>query len=385
MSAPPLDAPPTMPTMVSRLPKFGSRPKSDTFPNGAQIGPAAAATRLTNGFYHHPGPAGVNGALTAPPASLKQNGFLRVPSSFPAKWRKENEAAEDGRNRAVKNRFYSHVTSWSDAKKQTTTAAGKGRGFGHHVTSGIRTPPASRGGPKPGQGGFGLTNGARLTQNGFSGPKPRSWSHNSALRQPQSFTHSGALRPGSGPASRSGSPLQKKQPANRSHSSDSIESTPPVPLTESDRLRSRSLTQVRRQPSPGLTPTSPGLTPSSTSSCSSVSQSSVKSPTSDGVGRGGGAKNQPARSGVSAPSLLPPSALKKPLLLSHGPASKSSGISYKLSRPSLTKQTRPLRVSTANENAADQELNQSPSTEENSPGTKLTQHFITFITKKTNF
>ncbi|XP_074519300.1 serine-rich coiled-coil domain-containing protein 2-like isoform X2 [Halichoeres trimaculatus] len=370
MSAPPLDAPPTMPTMVSRLPKFGSRPKSDTFPNGAQLGPpAAASTRLTNGFYHHPGPAGVNGTLTTPPASLKQNGFLRVPSSFPTKWRKDGEAMEDGKgvqNRAVKNRFYSHVSSWSDAKKQTTTSAGKGRGFGHQVTSSstqssIRTLPASKGGslgPKPGQGGFGLMNGTKQTQNGFPGSKPRSWSHNSALSKP-SFTHSGGLRPGSGPGSRSGSPLQKKQPANRSHSSDSLGSTPSVPLTESDRLRSRSLTQVRRQPSPGLTP-------SSTSSTSSVSQSSVKSPVTSQTPEGG-AKSQAARSGVSIPSVLPPSALKKPLLLSHGPASKTSGISYKLSRPSLIKQSRPLKASTANEQAADHEVNQSPSTAETSP------------------
>lgn len=369
MSAPPLDGPPTMPTMVSRLPKFGLRPKSDTYPNGVQIGPPpATSTRLTNGFYHHPGPAGVNGTLSTPAASLKQNGFLRVPSSFSGKWRKENEAAaaEEGRggqNRSVKNRFYSHVSSWSDAKKQTATPAGKGRGFGHHVTpsstqSITRTVPASKVGPlgpKPAQTGFGLMNGSKQTQNGLPGPKPRSWSHNSGLRQPQSLTHSGGLRPGSGPGSRAGSPLQKKQAANRSHSSDSLGSAPSVPLTESDRLRSRSLTQVRRQ-------LSPGLTASSASSCSSV-KSPVTSQAPDGGGRG---QRPTAKSGVSIPSLLPPSALKKPLLLSHGPASKTSGISYKLSRPSLMKQSRPLRVSTANEHTGDRELNQSASSAETS-------------------
>ncbi|CAJ1081374.1 serine-rich coiled-coil domain-containing protein 2-like isoform X2 [Xyrichtys novacula] len=370
MSAPPLDNPPAMPTMVSRLPKFGSRPKQDALSNGAQTGPTAAtSTRLTNGFYHHPGPAGVNGSLATPPAALKQNGFLRVPTSFSMKWRKEAETQDEGKggkvgqNRPVKNQYFSQRQqgSWSDAKKPTTTSAGKGRSFSHQgapssaTQSSIRTHPVSKGGSpgsKPGQTSFGLMNGTKQVLNGLPGPKPRSWSHNDSLRQ--SFTHSGGTRPSSGPASRSGSPLQKKQPANRSHSSDSLGVTPSVPLTESDRLRSRSLTQVRRQPSPGLTP-------SSTSS--SLSQTSAKSPVTSRT-PGGGAKSHgsPVRSGGSIPALLPPSALKKPLLLSHGPASKTSGISYKLSRPSLIKQSRPLRVTTANEHGGDHELQTSRTT-----------------------
>ncbi|KAG7214212.1 hypothetical protein INR49_023261 [Caranx melampygus] len=62
------------------------------------------------------------------------------------------------------------------------------------------------------------------------------------------------------------------------------------------------------------------------------------------------------RSGVNAPSLLLPSALKKPLLPSLGPASKPSGISYKLSRPSFINKSRPLRVTTANGLKGDQEV-----------------------------
>ncbi|KAM6964567.1 uncharacterized protein LKV04_020318 [Tautogolabrus adspersus] len=380
MSAPPLDNPPTMPTMVSRLPKFGSRPKLDTSSNGAQIGPPPTASsftsnRLTNGFYHHPGPAGVNSSLTAPPASLKQNGFLRVPTSFSMKWRKENEedgeretrqgkGGNNGQNLSVNNvhQYYSQrqqvspVSTQSDAKKPTTMTAGKGRGLGHPVTSSpsaqsrIRTLPVSKNGSlgsKLSGASFGQINVIKQTLNGFSGSKPRDGKQNGSLRQPQMFTRPAGPMPASGPASRSGSPLKKKTPANRSHSSDSLGSAQPVQLTEKDRLRSRSLTQVRRQPSPNLTP-------SSTSS-SSLSISPAKSPVTDhtpeGGARGGGVKGKSsvAKTGVRVPSLMPPSNLKKPLLQYHGPASKPSGISYKLSRPSLIKQSRPLRVTTTNE------------------------------------
>ncbi|XP_060883471.1 serine-rich coiled-coil domain-containing protein 2-like isoform X3 [Labrus mixtus] len=398
MSAPPLDNPPTMPTMVSRLPKFGSRPKLDTSSNGAQIGPPPTASsfisnRLTNGFYHHPGPAGVNGSLTAPPASVKQNGFLRVPTSFSMKWRKENEedgeretrrgkGGNNGQNPSVNNvhQYYSQrqqvspVSSQSDAKKPTTITPGKGRGLGHPVTSSpsvqsrIRTLPVSKNGSlgsKPSGASLVQINGSKQSLNGLSGSKARDGKQNGSLRQPQMFTRPAGPRPTSGPASQSGSPLEKKTPANRSHSSDSLGSAQPVQLTEKDRLRSRSLTQVRRQPSPNLTP-------SSTSS-SSLSNSSAKSPVTDHTPEGGASgdgvkgKSSVAKTGVRVPSLMPSSNLKKPLLQYHSPASKPSGISYKLSRPSLIKQSRPLRVTSANE----LELNQihTPSTAENSPET----------------
>ncbi|KAM9336254.1 uncharacterized protein ABDE67_019309 [Symphorus nematophorus] len=384
MSAPPLLDPPTMPTMVSRLPKFGSRPKPAAPSNGAQTGPPAAAaaatnttsTRLTNGFYHHPGPAGVNGSLTAPPASVKQNGFIRVPTSFSMKWRKENEPVEEGGavgkggNRPGNNvhQYYSQrgspVASQRDAKRTTAPSTGKGRGLGQPVTSSSspspqsspRTLPVSKAGSK-------LMNGAKPALNGLSGSKPRSGS----LRQPQNCARPGDSRPGSGPGSRSGSPLQKKPSASRSHSSDSLGSAPSVQLTESDRYRSRSLTQVRRQPSPTLTPSS-----SSSSSPRSFANNraaagrglkeltppSAQAPPKGGGGGGGGVKAP--RSGFSIPSLLPPSVLKKPLLPSLGPASKPSGISYKLSRPSLNKQPRPLRVTLSDASGGDAEVNQGP-------------------------
>ncbi|XP_042364588.1 serine-rich coiled-coil domain-containing protein 2-like isoform X3 [Plectropomus leopardus] len=405
MSAPPLVDPPAMPTMVSRLPKFGSRTKSAALSHGAQTslaagGGAFANTRLTNGFYHHPGPAGVNGGLAAPPASDKQNGFIRVPTSFSMKWRKENESLEDGgkggQNHHGNNvhqtnsqrQLGSLVVSQRDTKK-TTTSSGKGRGFPATSLSSPspqaspRTLPVSQSGSKPSHTGFGFG----VKQNGFSGSKPRS----SSLRLPQSYTRSGGSRPGSGPGSRSGSPLQKKPPASRSHSSDSLGSAPSSQLSESDRYRSRSLTQVRRQPSPTLTSSSHPRTVTrsysnnraagrgASSAQAPPRKTPASSPTLEGGARGGGVKGQssavPGRSGV--PSLLPPSALKKPLLPSLGSASKPSGISYKLSRPSLIKQARPLRVTPANELAGEQEVNrgltarrnsvETPSTTENSP------------------
>lgn len=104
-----------------------------------------------------------------------------------------------------------------------------------------------------------------------------------------------------------------------------------------------------------------------------MAKPSGASQTPEGGGRGGA----PGRSEVSVPSLLPPSALKKPLLPSIGRTSKPSGISYKLSRPSLIKQSRPVRVTSANEPEGKQEVNQgltarrnsieTPSTTENSP------------------
>ncbi|XP_008290597.1 serine-rich coiled-coil domain-containing protein 2-like [Stegastes partitus] len=365
MSAPPLVDPPTitMPTMVSRLPKFGSRPRSQTAPAASGAAPAAS-TRLTNGFYHHPGPVGVNGTVTAPPSAVRQNGFIRVPSSFPAKWRKEGGATEDGEAKNVPQ------PPSPQGKKATTPPPGKGRGFGQPATSSSpspqsspRTLPASKSGSRLSPPASGLP---KRTLNGVS--KPRG-----TLRQPQGFGRPGGSRPSSGPGSRSGSPLQKKASASRSYSSDSLGSAPSVQLTENDRFRSRSLTQVRRQPSPTLTPSPTSSSPTVAryhGNKASSAQAPPRKPPEGGARGGGGVKG---RSGV--PSLLPPAALKKPLLPSLGPASKPSGISYKLSRPSLMKQSRPLRVTPTNESGGEinRGLNgrrdsvETPSTTENSP------------------
>ncbi|KAK2820147.1 hypothetical protein Q5P01_023106 [Channa striata] len=405
MSAHPLVDPPAMPTMVSRLPKFSSRPKSATASSGVQTGPSAAAagSRLTNGFYHHPGPAGVNGSLTAPPSSVKQNGFIRVPTSFSMKWRKENEAMEDGgtdgesewrggkggnvgpnRYGNGTTQYYpqrqqgSPVVSQRDNKKPTTLSAGKAR-FGQPVTSSSspQSSPRTVSLSKPSQPVSELTNGTKHTLSGLSGSKARNGTSGS-LRQPQSFGYSGVPRPGSGPGSRSGSPLQKKPPASRSHSSDSLGASASIQLTATDRFLSRSLTQVR-QPSSTPGAADQGLKEPITSSAQApLTRTLAKLPVSSQTLEGGGVKVQSyAASGMSGVNNLLPSALKKPLLPSLSPTSKPSGISYKLSRPSLLKQSRPLRVTPTSVTEGDPEVNQdltewrnsveTPSTTETSP------------------
>ncbi|XP_063338504.1 serine-rich coiled-coil domain-containing protein 2-like isoform X3 [Pelmatolapia mariae] len=394
MSAPHLVDPPAMPTMVSRLPKFGSRPRSQTAPaataavsTSAAAAAASAGTRLTNGFYHHPGPSGGNGALTAPPSSAKQNGFIRVPSSISVKLRKENGLMEDGggdgerawsrgkggRNRSSVQQFYSQ----RDAKKAASVE--KGRGFGQPVASSSSPSPQFSPSTLPASkirsnklSPSGPTNGAKHALNGVSGPKLRP-GPSSSLRRPQSFLSRAG---GSGPGSRAGSPFQKKTPANRSYSSDSLGSAVSVRLTEDDRFRSRSLTQVRRQPSPTLTPSSASsssLPQSPSTSRAPPKGSLLKPPVSSQAGRGGASVGSAASARSGLPSLLPPSALKKPLLPSLGPTSRPSGISYKMSRPTLIKQSRPLRATTANQCVDDQGLSrrkdsvETPSTTENSP------------------
>uniref|UniRef100_A0AAQ4NQK5 Coiled-coil serine-rich protein 2a n=1 Tax=Gasterosteus aculeatus aculeatus TaxID=481459 RepID=A0AAQ4NQK5_GASAC len=369
MSVRPAVAPPAMPTVVSRLPKFGSRTKSATAP---PTGPAAS-DRLTNGFYHHPGPAGVGCSPAAAPVPAKQNGFIRVPSSFSMKWRRENEwTAKDGgggdgekeRSRG-KGGNVGENRHGNDVPPAPSPSSGLPMTSSSSPQSSTRTLPASRIGSL----------GSKPSQTAFRLNKPRGGAKGS-LRPPQDV----ARGSGSGPGSRSGSPLQKKPPAGRCYSSDSLGSAPAPRLSESDRLRSRSLTQVRQQ-------LSNSLTPSSTSSTSSTSRNPTRSYSGNrAAGRGtsstkpsvagqtpeGGAKGvkvqslaSSGRSGLSIPSLLPPCALKKPLLSGYGPASKPSGISYRLSRASLIKQSRPLRA-TSNEHGDEQEMNHGPTTRKNS-------------------
>ncbi|KAF7650528.1 hypothetical protein LDENG_00124870 [Lucifuga dentata] len=267
MSTPPLVNPPAMPTMVSRLPKFGSRPRSSTSTSGDQAGLAAAvntgisaSTRLTNGFYHHPGPSGVKTGLSVPPSSVTQNGFIRVPTSFSMKWRKGNRGTEECGAEAE--------GEWQVRRQPSPT----------------------------------LTSNSTVScSNSFKRPSDRG--------------------------------IKDLMPSSRGNA-------PKLPLT--------------RQASGGG------------AKGGSRAYGDVKVQTS-------GAPGRPANS-----SLLPPSALKKPLLPNLGSTSKPSGISYKLSRPSLIKQPRPLRVTPAVSPGSDPVVKpeltgrknsvETPSTTENSPG-----------------
>ncbi|KAM7370341.1 hypothetical protein PAMP_009897 [Pampus punctatissimus] len=375
-----------MPTMVSRLPKFGSRPKSATSQmcpsatsnTGTFVSAAATNTRLTNGFYHHPGP------VAAPPTSVKHNGFIRVPTSFSMNLRKENgmEDAEKEwrRGKDVCHYYPPREHGWPqrspavlqrDLKKPTTFSAGKGRGFGQPVTSKSSLPQSSLRSPTVYKSGFlgfkpnqAASGGTKQTQNGLSGPRLWNGAHD-FMRQPQRFARSGP---------QSGSLLQKKPPASRSHSSDNIDSAPPAHLTESNLVRSHSLTQVQQQLSHTLPSPSPNVTKrglKETPPRGSVVKSPVRSQTPEGGG--GGVKAQ--KSEVGTTSLLPHPVSQKPLLPIIGPASKPSGISYKLSRPSLMKQSRPLRATLASVMVGDPEVdhgrrNNSPETTPEVPETE---------------
>ncbi|KAM4624548.1 uncharacterized protein ACJ7VT_005403 [Polymixia lowei] len=436
MSAPALVDPPAMPTMVSRLPKFGSRPASGTPGGAAQTGPAGTAYsagvtgsaspggQLTNGSYHHTVSAAaavVKAGLTGLPSPVKQNGLIRVPPALSMKWRKggmedrgvdgeiesqDRKGASVGQNHCSNYLQQHHFTSQQASlsatqrkiKKPITSSAGKGRGFGFGVRSpspqtSPKTLPASKTGPratKPSQTGSGLTNGMKQNLNGHSGVLQRMGT-NGSLRLPLS---SSAGRGGSRPGSRSGSPLNNP-PASRSQSSDSLRSvgsgSASVRLSEDDRLRSRSLTQVQRLPSPTLTPpsTSSAAERGSKEAASSSPRALPRGPLArsplakhapGGGGVGGAAEGEGGcfggvkvqssatlvRSGVTTPSLLPTSALKKPLLPSLSSTSKAGALSYKLSRPSLIKQPRPLRVTPARLPGSNQEVSQGPTGRRNS-------------------
>lgn len=312
MSVSSLEAPPTMPTMVSRLPKFGFQAKSSSAPAASAD---MTSTRLTNGFYHHPGPAGVNGAGGGSSPSAKQNGFLRAPASFATN-------CEQERGNACHSRSTNNHQAQPASSQQSARTTGKGRVLNHPAT------------PQPATKDLKLPTAPNLA-NGTKQAPSRPWTgRGGSLRRPQSFA-----RP-------AGSPLQKKQ-ANRSHSSDDLGSAPPAQLTHNDRFRSQSLNQVRRQASPTLSSSS-SSSPVTPSRSYLFSKSRLKP-----------APSPQARAGVGVP-CLPPSSLKKPLLPSIGPSSKNSGVSYKLSRPSLSKQLRPLRATPARA-SEDQEVNKTVS------------------------
>lgn len=361
MSAAPILNSPTMPTMVSRLPKFGSRPKPQTHSPAAAI-PATGGTHLTNGFYHHPGPMGGN-VSSAP--SIKQNGFIRAPGSF------SDRLKEDGgkggsimQSRSGVHQYYSQRSKGSPLMSQRgakqTAFNGKGRVNVHPTTSPVASPesspktlPVMRSGTKLGSPG--LHRGNRLSLD-----VSRSKSHSSSLRQPHTGTHT---QPSSGAGSRSSSPLHKKAPAIRSYSSDSLGSTNSSQLSENDRLRSRSLNQFRRQPSPLLNTCSSSLPRSK--------EAEQRSPPEGGAKGDVGVKPRSGSGRFGAPNPLPQTALKKPLLPSFSPTSKPSGISYRLSRPSLMKQPRPLKTVPTEvcRGVVRRNSIETPSTTENSPET----------------
>lgn len=361
--------PPAMPTMVSRLPRFGSHPKSATTPDGAQtnsISSSEARTRFTNRFYHHPGTAGGHSRSTGPLSSVS------MPTSFSGKWKKEKGMMEDGGseelsrgnggNNIYQNFYQRHqgsaVVPQRDAKKPTSSTGRAIHPSQPPPVSPSQSKPRTSSASRPSE----LPSRTNRTLNGPSGPKPQSRS-NGSVRRPNSFVH-----PGSVSGSGSWSPLQNKPPASRSRSNDSLSTTSSTQLSDTD--RSRSLTQVRQHPSHPRWVTQPSPTNRGSggrakeSSASSVQApprgSLLKSPVRSRASEGGGG-------GSSSPASVSIPSLKKPLVASLGPASKPSGISYKLSRPSLFKQSHPVQEPPS----VSGDLEVGPSTGEDCPGEPL--------------
>ncbi|XP_061612924.1 mucin-19-like [Phyllopteryx taeniolatus] len=278
---------PAMPTPVSRLPKFASWSKSSSLTPAAAVSHAFPAARLPNGFYHHPGPAGDIGAANGP---ARRIGSVRTPAEYSAKWRKDAEVTDGGgrvdRNEGARRNARPHASAVAPKTADTSLPVCKTE-FPVPKT-GLPVPknrlPVSK---------LSLT-GSKQNLNGLSGSK---------LRPPQWSAHSG-------PASSSspGSGCGSSPPAARSRSTGNLGSAPPSRLAKGDGFRPLGLA-VRRRASPGAPASSLSAEPGHERSRTSC---------------------------VRAGPLGGPGGVKKSLL----PAPGANGVSYKLSRPSLAKQTR---------------------------------------------
>ncbi|KAM9561526.1 serine-rich coiled-coil domain-containing protein 2 isoform 1-T1 [Salvelinus alpinus] len=333
------DPVPNLPTMVSRLPKFGSRPTA-----------VAATAPLTNGTRHHPASSTTGKGL--PTTTTRQNGTIRMPSSFSLKG-KGGDPVERG------------VDSWEEhrtgaghhprqpqhlpmvvreiKKPSSMPATVKVQGCASTCPRTIRSRTGSRGAiPKQALSGQSLGNG-KAGLNGQAGGGGRSGT--GSLRRGQSR----------------GSP-HSNLTSSVSQSSDSLETA-----TEENMLRSQSLTHVKRIPSPTEPPIIRSYSfnraselakelPRPLAKSPLVKTSPLARPTtvlsSGGRGKGlhlskGGPR--PGRAGVGTTScILPPITLRKSLLPSSASSTtKPSALSYRLTRPSLIKQPHPVLATTS--------------------------------------
>ncbi|KAF3853095.1 hypothetical protein F7725_013783 [Dissostichus mawsoni] len=295
MSAPPLL---TMPTMVSRLPKFGSKPKSSTLSTASSTN-----TRLTNGFYHHPGPAGVNGSSSyTAPTPVKQNGFIRVPT----KWRKENE--EEGGAIGIRSAINNNNHQLNLQGKTAISSTGKGGASVSPRLHHLRRRPA----PVTSC----LQNGVKWNKTGSK------WCFWIYCFKRNKSTLMGVSGSGSGSRPRIGS---LRQPGfSRPGSGTGPGSSVPVPVPVIKETSSESIS-LQRQPGKSYDPA-----------------------------------NAKRSFPFSSPSSCPPALVPPP-----SPAASAIGC-----HPALIKQSRPLRVTTAN--GSGPEVNRGPTARSNSVETPST-------------
>jgi len=435
MSAPPstFPAPPTMPTMVSRLPKFSFRtapgaPQASAaqgVPAAAAVAAAAAGTAvggvspgapLTNGSNHQPPTPAPTTTSTATGGVVKYNGFLRMPAPLSISWTKKGKAGvqrEDApgwKNGAAAAPSDVITTPQQQQQQQpspppttqrflkkpnaavtpttitTATVAAKGRGFGFALPQlgpkGLPVVKNGAGGTRPGQkaaaAAAGLTNGTKSNLNSHGGSAQRL----GALRQP-----AGPARPNGPGGSRPGSPLFRKQPAGRSQSSDSLRTAGPSGgggpsvrlLSEKDRLRSRSLNQMQRQPSATLLATASAS--SSSTSLATATSSLPRITRSYSLNRAAdrGAKEQPKTSPASRllPRRFPAAPVIRSPLTKHipwGDASSSPLPLSNLRKPLLPSTYPTLKASTLGANRPRPSLIRQPRPLRVTPATRTPNH-----------
>nr|XP_029540496.1 serine-rich coiled-coil domain-containing protein 2-like isoform X3 [Oncorhynchus nerka] len=338
------DPVPNVPTMVSRLPKFGSRPAA-----------VAATAPLTNGTRHQPVSSTTGKGL--PTATTRQNGTMRMPppSSLKGKGGEAVERGVDsgeeggtGAGHHLRQPQPSPAAVREIKKPSAMPATAKVRGCASVVSSNSpRTIPSKTGPhgaiPKQALSGQSLCNGkAGLgVQTGGDG---RFGSGNGSLRRGQSC----------------GSPHSNLTSSlSHSQSSDSLETA-----SEENMVRSRSLTHVKRIPSPTQPPIIRSYSfnraselakelprPLAKSRLVKTSPLTRPTPVLSSAGRGNGLHLSKGGHGLAAgravvgtaSCILPPTTLRNSLLPSSASCNtRPSALRYRFTRPSLIKQPRPI-------------------------------------------
>ncbi|XP_052334241.1 serine-rich coiled-coil domain-containing protein 2-like isoform X2 [Oncorhynchus keta] len=338
------DPVPNVPTMVSRLPKFGSRPAA-----------VAATAPLTNGTRHQPVSSTTGKGL--PTATTRQNGTMRMPPPSSLKG-KGGEAVERGMDSGeeggtggghhLRQPQPSPAAVREIKKPSAMPATAKVRGCASVVSSNSpRTIPSKTGPhgaiPKQALSGQSLCNG-KAGLSGQTGGDGRFGSGNGSLRRGQSC----------------GSPHSNLTSSlSHSQSSDSLETA-----SEENMVRSRSLTHVKRIPSPTQPPiirsysfnraselTKELPRPLAKSRLVKTSPLTRPTPVLSSAGRGNGLHLSKGGHGLAAgravvgtaSCILPPTTLRNSLLPSSASCNtRPSALRYRFTRPSLIKQPRPI-------------------------------------------
>ncbi|XP_026783908.1 serine-rich coiled-coil domain-containing protein 2 isoform X2 [Pangasianodon hypophthalmus] len=292
-------------TMVSRLPKFGSRATPASGP-------------LTNGSTHNVSSGWAKGVPVG-----KQNGIIRVPAPIPMKGRKGREdcgetVPDSGEEARVVLRSQQQPRSAGPVKQiRKPSAAPVGK-----TQRSIPTVPS--------------TIPRTITQPIKTNPRNAAPKQPSPIQPLCSKVGANVVAPSQGSSSSPQGSLQ----SSLSHSSDSLKS-----LSVENVVRSQSFSYLKRP----AAATNPPLTRSFSFNRATELAKELPRPLSQSpVARSPVTQTSMVLDRVAKPtiaacsiSFIPPSTLKKSLL-PNCTDGKPSSISYKLMRPSLIKQPRPF-------------------------------------------